>query len=58
MPIITTDLVALDVDAGGDKESGNRLLAGRLADAGRSVEVEEGRHGREATGRDGVAVVS
>ncbi|BBY50273.1 PTS lactose transporter subunit IIC [Mycolicibacterium arabiense] len=38
MPIITTDLVALDVDAGGDKESVIRLLAGRLADAGRATD--------------------
>jgi PTS system fructose-specific IIC component len=38
MPIITTDLVALDVDAGGDKESVIRLLADRLADAGRATD--------------------
>ena len=38
MSIISTDLVALDVDAGGDKESVIRLLAGRLADAGRSTD--------------------
>ncbi|MDT5180876.1 MAG: fructose system or component, partial [Mycobacterium sp.] len=36
MSIITTDLVALDVDAGGDKEAVIGLLAARLADAGRS----------------------
>src|SRR5688500_17629978 len=38
MPIITTDLVALDVDARGDKESVIRLLADRLADAGRATD--------------------
>jgi PTS system fructose-specific IIC component len=36
MSIITTDLVAIDVDAGGDKEAVIGLLAARLADAGRS----------------------
>ena len=36
MPIITTELVAIDVDAGGDKQSVIGLLASRLADAGRS----------------------
>jgi PTS system fructose-specific IIC component len=38
MPIITTDLVALDVDAGGDKESVIGLLAERLAAAGRATD--------------------
>lgn len=47
MSIITTDLVALDVDAGGvnsagdagtEKEAVIRLLAGRLADAGRATD--------------------
>ena len=36
MSIITTDLVAMDVDAGADKEAVIGLLAARLADAGRS----------------------
>ncbi|HYO01421.1 MAG TPA: fructose-specific PTS transporter subunit EIIC [Mycobacterium sp.] len=36
MSIITTDLVAIGVDAGGDKEAVIGLLAARLADAGRS----------------------
>jgi PTS system fructose-specific IIC component len=40
MSIITTDLVALDVDAGGDKEAVIGLLAGRLADAGRATDRE------------------
>ena len=35
MSIINTDLVALDVDADGDKEAVIGLLAGRLAAAGR-----------------------
>ena len=38
MPIITTDLVAMDVDAGGDKQAVIGLLAARLADAGRSTD--------------------
>jgi PTS system fructose-specific IIC component len=38
MPIISTDMVALDVDAGGDKESVIRLLASRLAEAGRATD--------------------
>jgi PTS system fructose-specific IIC component len=38
MSIITTDLVALDVDAGGDKESVIGLLAERLAAAGRATD--------------------
>jgi PTS system fructose-specific IIC component len=40
MSIITTDLVALDVDAGGDKEAVIGLLAGRLAAAGRATDRE------------------
>jgi PTS system fructose-specific IIC component len=38
MSIITTDLVALDVDAGGDKEAVIGLLAGRLAATGRATD--------------------
>ena len=38
MSIITTDLVTLDVDAGGDKEAVIGLLAGRLAAAGRATD--------------------
>ena len=38
MSIITTDLVALDVDAGGDKEAVIGLLADRLAAAGRTTD--------------------
>ena len=38
MSIITTDLVALDVDAGGDKEAVIGLLAERLAVAGRATD--------------------
>jgi fructose PTS system EIIBC or EIIC component len=38
MSIITTDLVALDVDAGGDKEAVIGLLAERLATAGRATD--------------------
>ena len=59
MPIITTDLVALDVDAGGDKESVIRLLAGRLADAGRSsdrdglIAAAMAREAQSATGLPG-----
>jgi PTS system fructose-specific IIC component len=40
MSIITTDLVALDADAGGDKEAVIGLLAGRLAAAGRATDRE------------------
>ncbi|MDT5148335.1 MAG: fructose system or component [Mycobacterium sp.] len=46
MSIITTDLVTIDVNAGGDKEAVINLLAGRLADAGR------------ATDRDGLAAAA
>ena len=38
MSIITTDLVALDVDAGGDKEAVIGLLAEPLAAAGRATD--------------------
>lgn len=59
MSIISTDMVALDVDAGGDKESVIRLLAGRLADAGRATDREGliaaamAREGQSATGLPG-----
>lgn len=39
-PIITTDLVALDTDAGGDKAAVIGHLAHRLADAGRSSDPD------------------
>ncbi|MBB2769839.1 MULTISPECIES: fructose-specific PTS transporter subunit EIIC [Mycolicibacterium] len=39
-PIITTDLVLLDVDAGGDKEAVIGRLVNRLADAGRSTDAD------------------
>ena len=47
MSIITTDLVALDVDAGGDKEAVIGLLAARLADAGRSTDRDGLRRRRD-----------
>ena len=56
MSIITTDLVAIDVDAGGDKEAVIGLLAARLADAGRSsdgaglVAAAMAREAQSATG--------
>ncbi|UNB52751.1 fructose-specific PTS transporter subunit EIIC [Mycolicibacterium sp. YH-1] len=59
MSIISTDMVALDVDAGGDKESVIRLLAGRLAEAGRATDREGliaaamAREGQSATGLPG-----
>jgi fructose PTS system EIIBC or EIIC component len=59
MSIITTDLVALDVDAGGDKEAVIGLLAGRLAAAGRSTDRDGliaaamAREGQSATGLPG-----
>src|SRR5947209_14854397 len=59
MSIITTDLVAIDVDAGGDKESVIGLLAARLADAGRSsdgaglVAAAMAREAQSATGLPG-----
>lgn len=39
-PIITTDLVALDTDAGGDKSAVIGHLARRLADAGRASDAD------------------
>lgn len=39
-PIITTDLVLLDVDAGGDKEAVIGRLVHRLADAGRTTDTD------------------
>ncbi|MEO3759279.1 fructose-specific PTS transporter subunit EIIC [Mycobacterium sp. B14F4] len=39
-PIINTDLVLLDVDAGGDKEAVIGRLVSRLADAGRTTDVD------------------
>jgi PTS system fructose-specific IIC component len=59
MSIITTDLVAMDVDAGGDKEAVIGLLAARLADAGRSsdgaglVGAAMAREAQSATGLPG-----
>ena len=59
MSIITTDLVALDVDAGGDKEAVIGLLADRLADAGRAtdrdglVAAAMAREAQSATGLPG-----
>jgi fructose PTS system EIIBC or EIIC component len=59
MSITTTDLVALDVDAGGDKEAVIGLLAGRLAGAGRATDRDGliaaamAREGQSATGLPG-----
>jgi PTS system fructose-specific IIC component len=59
MSIITTDLVALDVDAGGDKEAVIGLLADRLAAAGRAtdrdglVAAAMAREAQSATGLPG-----
>ena len=59
MSIITTELVAIDVDAGGDKEAVIGLLAARLADAGRSsdgaglVAAAMAREAQSATGLPG-----
>jgi PTS system fructose-specific IIC component len=39
-PIINTDLVMLDVDAGGDKQSVIARLVNRLADAGRTSDTD------------------
>ena len=39
-PIINTDLVLLDVDAGGDKQTVIGRLVGRLADAGRTHDTD------------------
>jgi PTS system fructose-specific IIC component len=40
LPIINTDLVLLDVDAGGDKETVIGRLVNRLADAGRTHDTD------------------
>ncbi len=59
MSIITTDLVVLDVDAGGDKEAVIGLLAGRLAAAGRAsdrdglIAAAMAREAQSATGLPG-----
>ena len=59
MPITTTDLVALDVDAGADKEAVIGLLADRLAAAGRAtdraglVAAAMAREAQSATGLPG-----
>ena len=39
-PIIDTDLVLLDVDAGADKQAVIGRLVGRLADAGRTTDPD------------------
>ena len=39
-PIINTDLVLLDVDAGADKETVIGRLVDRLADAGRTTDTD------------------
>jgi PTS system fructose-specific IIC component len=57
--IISTDLVLLDVDAGGDKEAVIGRLVNRLADAGRASDSEGllaaamAREGQSATGLPG-----
>ena len=59
MSIITTDLVAMDVDAGGDKQAVIGMLAARLADAGRAtdrdglVDAAMAREAQSATGLPG-----
>lgn len=59
VPITTSDLVLLDVDAGADKESVIRRLATQLADAGRAsdrdglVGAAMAREGQSATGLPG-----
>lgn len=59
MPIITSDLVALDVDAGPDKQHVIELLAGRMAAAGRTtnrdglIEAALARESQSATGLPG-----
>ena len=59
MSIITTDLVAIDVDAGGDKEAVIGMLADLLAGAGRTsdrdglVAAAMAREGQSATGLPG-----
>lgn len=58
-PIITPDLVLLDVDAGGDKEAVITRLVGTLAEAGRTsdtaglVGAAMAREGQSATGLPG-----
>ena len=58
-PIITTDLVLLDVDAGGDKEAVIGRLVAQLATAGRTADVDGltaaalAREGQSATGLPG-----
>ncbi|KUI32795.1 PTS lactose transporter subunit IIC [Mycobacterium sp. IS-1496] len=58
-PIITTDLVLLDVDAGADKEAVIGRLVSRLADAGRTSDTDGlvsaalAREGQSATGLPG-----
>jgi PTS system fructose-specific IIC component len=59
MPIITSDLVALDVDAGPDKQTVIELLAARMAETGRAtngnglVEAALARESQSATGLPG-----
>lgn len=59
MPIITSDLVALDVDAGPDKQNVIELLADRMAAAGRAtnrdglIEAALARESQSATGLPG-----
>ncbi|MGX9669879.1 PTS fructose transporter subunit IIABC [Mycobacterium sp. HM-7] len=59
MPIITSDLVALDVDAGPDKQNVIELLAARMAETGRAtngdglVEAALARESQSATGLPG-----
>jgi fructose PTS system EIIBC or EIIC component len=59
MPIITSDLVALDVDAGPDKQNVIELLAARMAENGRAtngdglVEAALARESQSATGLPG-----
>lgn len=59
MPIITSDLVALDIDAGPDKQNVIELLAARMAAAGRAtngdglVEAALARESQSATGLPG-----
>lgn len=59
MPIITSELVALDVDAGPDKQNVIELLAARMAETGRAtngdglVEAALARESQSATGLPG-----
>ena len=58
-PVISTDLILLDVDAGADKEAVIRRLAGLVADAGRAddgaslLEAALAREAQSATGLPG-----